>query len=377
MKKIGILGGYGKVGSVAADHLAKIDGVELLIAGRNESAALNAAIELESNYANESGKSFQGIGVDVHDPSSLAAFCEQCDVVLNCTGPTALIGDVVARSAILNGAHFVDPGGYDYVLDQLEDLRDKAAEKNLNICFAAGIVPGISALLPALAAADFTEVHTLNCYFAGEDSWSYGSAYDMTCGMHELSQLGPCMIYKGEEQKLAFPERVIHFPTLPEPMGKSLAQPFYTKEFKRFCKHIAAEEARCFWVNTGLAFFLALGAVRLFKLYRSGSQIERSAKMLCRASAMDGKRRPPKGYMLCTVIKGICDGTQKTKTYWLYFPDSYTGTGLASGLMAQKIAEAPSEKSVMGFLPDMVEASEILSVLENEGIRLQVKAGGI
>ncbi|WP_415717921.1 saccharopine dehydrogenase NADP-binding domain-containing protein [Maridesulfovibrio sp.] len=377
MKKIGILGGYGKVGSVAANHLAKIDGVELLIAGRNEGAALNAAIELEGSYADESGKSFQGIGVDVNDPAALDAFCGQCDVVLNCTGPTALIGDVVARTAILNEAHFVDPGGYDYVLDQLKDLRDKAAEKSLKICLAAGIVPGISALLPALAAAEFTEVHSMDCYFAGEDSWSYGSAYDMTCGMHELSQLGPCMICKGEEQKLPFPERFIHVPTLPEPMGKSLAQPFYTKEFQRVCKGIDADESRCFWVNTGPAFFLALGAVRLFKLYRSGSQIERSAKLLCRASAMDGKRRPPKGYMLCTVITGVRDWIKETKTYWLYFPDSYTGTGLASGLMVQKIVEDQSEKSVMGFFPDMVEAAEVLSVLESEGISLQVKAGGV
>lgn len=377
MKKIGILGGYGKVGTVAARHLAKVDGIELLIAGRNEGAALNAAIELESDYSDKSGKSFQGGAVDVYDPVSLSAFCEQCDVVLNCTGPTALIGDVVARSAILNGAHFVDPGGYDYVLEQLDDLRDEAAEKGLNICIAAGIVPGISASFPALAVADFTEIHSLDCYFAGEEAWSYGSAYDMTCGMHELSQLGPCMICKGKEQKLPFPERVIHFPTLPKPMGSSLAQPFYTKEFQRVSKNIRADELRCFWVNTGPAFFLALGAVRLFKLYRSGSQIERSAKMLCRASAMDVKRRTSKGYMLCTVIKGLCDGIESTRTYWLHFPDSYTGTGLASGLMAQKIAEAPKDESVMGFFPDMIDAREVLSVLEENGIRMHMKKGGV
>lgn len=377
MKKIGILGGYGKVGVVATRHLAKLDDIEMLVAGRNEEAALTAAIELESAYGNNNGKSFQGIGVDVHEPESLSAFCSQCDVVLNCTGPTALIGDVVARAAICNGAHFVDPGGYDYVLDQLADLRNEIEEKRLSVCFAAGIVPGISASLPMVAAADFTRIDSLDCYFAGEDTWSYGSAFDMTCGMNELSQLGPCMISKGTEKKLPLSRRVIHFPTLPTPMGSSMAQPFYTKEFKRVAQSVGGKEARCFWVNTGLAFFLVLSTVRLFKLFRSGSQIDRSARMLCRASDFDGRRRESKGYMLCAVINGFCEGKNVTRTYWLHFPDSYTGTGLAAGMVAQKIVERGDGVGTMGFFPEMFDASEVLEVLQDEGINMQVQEGGV
>ncbi len=203
-------------------------------------------------------------------------------------------------------------------MDQLEDLRDKAAEKALNICFAAGIVPGISASLPALAAADFTEIYSMDCYFAGEDSWSYGSAYDMTCGMHELSQLGPCMICKGEERKLSFPERVIHFPSLPEPMAIVWLSLFTLRN----SKGCVSASTRMNHVVFGLipdlpSFWLWVLSVYSIVPFRQSDRA--LCKMLCRASAMDGKRRPPKGYMLCTVIKGICDGIKETKTYWLYF----------------------------------------------------------
>lgn len=374
MQRVGIVGGYGKVGTVVSRFLAEESGLELRIGGRNSEAAKAAACELEAEHP---ACRCVGCEVNVFDAESLVDFCSDCDIVVNCTGPTALVGDRVARTAVAVGAHFVDPGGYEYVLSLLDDLRSEMDDKGLVFCFAAGIVPGLSGSLPMAVARSFSRVRSLRSYFAGEDTWSYGSAYDMTCGMQELRQQGPCRMQRGRVERLPFHERYLHLARLPKPMGRRFAQPFFTQEFNRVASSIGCDDARCFWANTGPAFSLTLGVVRLFRLYGSPEQIDRSARWLCRAASRDARRSSGSGYLLSVIVGGECDGAERTRTGWLHFPDSYTGTGLAAAMMTRKLVREPPVKAEAGFFPDMMDPDEAVSVLGEAGIFMQTVEGVI
>lgn len=378
MKQIAILGGYGKVGMVAASYLVKKGGVDLYICGRNYQSASKAVEKLE-RLAEEQGNiqdvQCRPYQVDIQRSDSLRSLLSTCDVVVNCTGPTALIGDKVARVAIDADCHMVDPGGYDYVIELIKDLEDVVKDKKLQLCFAAGIVPGISASLPLLMAKQFSQIFSLNSYFAGEDVWSYGSMYDMVCGMGELNELGASQAKNKKRIPLPVSERFVHFPQLPDPVGKSIAQPFYTKEFERVVKDTEAFLGKCFWVNTGPAFSATLSLMRMLRCYRSPALTDLAARLLCRVSAWDGNRRTSKGYMLVTNITGVQDGAVSSVQGTLRFPDSYTGTGLATAMMAHRIVTGASKASGIGSFPKMIPPKAVIDVLREEGIEMELREG--
>lgn len=370
MKKVAILGGYGKVGFVAAKYLMKQGGAEIYICGRSFIAASEKAAQIVASVPHDS--EIEGecrpYEVDIQDAAALRTLLTMCDVVVNCTGPTALIGDTVARAAIESDCHMVDPGGYDYVIEKIKDLEEEVVKRKLQVCFAAGIVPGISASLPLQMASEFSHVTEIKNYFAGEDVWSYGSMYDMVCGMGELKALGPCEVKNKRLLPLPLSERYVHFPQLPEPVGRSIAQPFYTKEFERVIKQTGSYSGKCFWVNTGPMFSAALSLVRLARCYSNPRIADISARILCKASALDNRRKNPLGYMLFSEVTGIQNGEMKTTIKVLRFPDSYTGTGLAAAMMAHRIVIGKAKKSGVGNFAEMLPPDQVLTILEEEGI---------
>ncbi len=374
MKKVAMLGGYGKVGSVAASYLMQQGDVDLFICGRNFQAALSVATKLTTTPKKNTEQltgSCKPYQIDIQDPKALRSLLSSCDVVVNCTGPTALIGDTVARAAIESNCHMVDPGGYDYVIELIRDLEGEVAERKLQLCFAAGIVPGISASLPLSMAKGFSQIFSIKSYSAGEDVWSYGSMYDMVCGMGELKELGASQAENRKRLPLPLSERFVHFPVLPEPFGKSIAQPFYTKEFERVVKQTEAFSGKCFWVNSGPLFSATLSLVRLTGCYRYPSLVDLSARLLCRVSALDNKRKNTKGYMLVTQMTGVHDGKISTTEGILRFPDSYTGTGLASAMMALRIVTGKSKHVGIKSFPEMIKPKIVLATLQEQGITVE------
>src|SRR5207302_8403929 len=83
------------------------------------------------------------------DPRSLADFCEGCRVVVNCAGPSSVIGDRVARAAFAAGADYVDVAGERALHAQAVGLP--AGRTALP---GAGMMPGLSELLPRVLAHD-------------------------------------------------------------------------------------------------------------------------------------------------------------------------------------------------------------------------------
>ncbi|WP_018657625.1 saccharopine dehydrogenase NADP-binding domain-containing protein [Actinomadura flavalba] len=141
MTRFGVLGGSGTVGRVVVDRLAGAG--PLRVGGRDAGRAAEVC-------ASHPGA--EPVRADLADAAGLAAFCAGCDVVVNCAGPSYRVLDRVARAALAAGAHYVDAAGDVVALDALADgpparLADRAA------VFSAGLMPGLSGLLPRVLAA--------------------------------------------------------------------------------------------------------------------------------------------------------------------------------------------------------------------------------
>src|SRR5438445_7441516 len=93
---IGVLGASGAVGAAAVDWLRQLGHGPLRLGARRPWTAAPGE---------------QVMTVDATDPRSLAAFCQDTRVVLNCAGPSYRLLDQVADAALTAGADYVDSAG--------------------------------------------------------------------------------------------------------------------------------------------------------------------------------------------------------------------------------------------------------------------------
>jgi short subunit dehydrogenase-like uncharacterized protein len=97
MKKLMIYGATGYTGRMAAQHAAAA-GTPLVLAGRNEAALLPLAASL--------GVDYRAFSLD--DQAAIDRSLDGVGALLNCAGPFAATADVLMRSAVRNGVHYLD-----------------------------------------------------------------------------------------------------------------------------------------------------------------------------------------------------------------------------------------------------------------------------
>ncbi|EST32923.1 hypothetical protein M878_13895 [Streptomyces roseochromogenus subsp. oscitans DS 12.976] len=103
---IGILGGYGRVGTAAARFLAAERGYRLRIGGRSAEKAWR--------FARELGDCAEAAVVDARDNQNLTHFTRDCVTVLDCSGTAFSLHGRVRASVLAADAHYVgmtDDGG--------------------------------------------------------------------------------------------------------------------------------------------------------------------------------------------------------------------------------------------------------------------------
>ena len=170
---VAIVGGYGATGEVVAAELLRLTDCAIRIGGRNRARAQWLSARL--------GPRVSGHRVDVFGPS-LTTFCAGASVVVNCAGPTTRIGPLVAEAAFEQGAHLVDPGGYESVCDAFADRRDELAARGLAGLVSAGWIPGLSEVFPRylhdLASERLATFDSLELVYGDASAWSRTGTLD-------------------------------------------------------------------------------------------------------------------------------------------------------------------------------------------------------
>ncbi len=149
-----ILGGYGNFGQIIAQHLHKIAGIQLIIAGRNLVKAqqfagkINAeAIQLDANQSDLANVLKQ----------------QQISLLISTAGPFQGQNYAVAEAAIEANTHYIDlADGREFVCG-INTLHEQAQKQNVLVCAGASSVPGLSSavineLLPIFSELRIIEI---------------------------------------------------------------------------------------------------------------------------------------------------------------------------------------------------------------------------
>lgn len=329
MTRIGLIGAGGGVGAAAMRYLLGRGAGTIVVGGRTPEKAVALAAPADRTR-------LEPKRVDLFDAQSLASFCRDVDIVVNCAGPSGQVADRVVMAAVEAGRPAVDVGGYDPVFHRLREQREHILAAGVPVVINAGLLPGLSGLHPRWLAGAYGEPpSTLDVFYVGTDRWSYVSAWDI---IHSLGDFGaerpPSKVVDGRPVAVKWLKafRKMEFPA---PIGRANGFLTYTEEIATLAQDLKIREANCHGTNNGPISGLALAFVKLAGLYRTPAQIDRSARWLVRASSYDRRR----GATPCFAIDcraRWADGNSRHAR--LVVGDTYKATGVAVAITAWMIA---------------------------------------
>jgi len=284
--------------------------------------------------------------VDLDNTSSLSAFCEGCNVVINCTGPSYRILNRVAVVANELGVDYVDPGGDD-LLHRLLTQSQPAQDENGRTAsiLSAGMLPGLSGLLCRDVARHFDTVDHLSGYSGGVEAFSYAGADEFIASLgNGYGRSGAC-IRNGRLQSdtEGFDGRQTMVPLIGV---VAEAFPFISTEFQRACQALS--------VLNGSWFNLFVGRHVIDFLFRvRGESREHNATVidpalisgLVSASALDAAGRA-QWQMIAVEAQGKRNGVSKTRTVLLHAQSGAALTGIVCAGAALELVQGRVAKGV-------------------------------
>ncbi|MGW3603436.1 NAD(P)H-binding protein [Micromonospora sp. NPDC005161] len=226
--------------------------------------------------------------VDVTDSASLDAFCAGCHTVVNCAGPAASIGDTVARAAARSGAGYVDAAGDDPLhaaVSALPAAADRVA------VLSAGLMPGLSGLLPAYLAAQLPAARRMTGYVGGRDGFTPGAALDfLAAGNADYGEPLAAWRNGGRHSRALAARADVPVPFFDEPV---LLQPYLSTETERVARRLGLTDVDWWSAFAGSRLPAALAAgARRARDGATAAQLADAAAELCRAAELDTFGRP-------------------------------------------------------------------------------------
>ncbi|MFC9331197.1 saccharopine dehydrogenase NADP-binding domain-containing protein [Kitasatospora sp. NPDC057015] len=308
---IGIIGGYGAVGAHTVRLLDGWGAGPLRIGGRRPERAALLPGSAEA--------------VDITDDASLDRFVRDCELVINCAGPSHRTARRVVRAALATGAHHVDAGGAE---SPGQDTGDRT------VLLHAGALPGLSGLLPRwLAGQGFDTVHELTAYAGVLDRFTAGAAEDYLHGILGAANEPLAAWQDGARRSAALTRRAgLRLPFLPRPV---LAHPYLDAEGAELARELRLRRGRWYSLLDGEHLGPALDAARTLE------RAEAVARLV-RATALDTVGRTPYVNLLVQ-LDGLAGGRPIARTAILRGPgiDRLTGAVTAVAALAVLRGEVP------------------------------------
>ena len=313
---IGLLGASGRVGRTAADRIVAADLGELRLGGRDPGRTAAVTASLPGGA--------ETVRVDLDDPAELAAFCAGCRMVVNCAGPSYRVLDTVARAAWAAGADYVDVGGDLAARDAL----DGPAGERVAV-FSAGVMPGLSGLLPRLLTG--RPLRRLDSYVGGAAAFTPLSAVDALLTRGDRFGIALAAWRDGAVVPNALvPLRHVALPGFPVPMH---AWPFLTTESRA----LPVREVRAYNVFLSERIPQALAGAWAEVPANAGAEaLAPHASAVVAASEQDAGERGPFYVMLFSgrAAPGSPPGPSRVL---LTATDSYALSGVVTALAARAV----------------------------------------
>jgi NAD(P)-dependent dehydrogenase (short-subunit alcohol dehydrogenase family) len=310
-----LLGSTGAVGRACLDVLARRGQVSVVIAGRDEARLreLGSAVRADVEMAR----------LDVTDEAAVGAAAGDCDVVINCAGPSHRLSARVAGAAIAAGVPYVDPGGDRALLDRLA-----AAAPAVPVVLQAGVQPGLSGLLlRVLALHSSDEIDGVTAWCGGLQRLTPASVLEYVASLHDPHSHPGAALRDGVIRRIGHdeckPAPAQHFP------DSVAARPHLDAETIAAAAHLGIDDV--VWLNV----FDGAHTTRAMQLIAvNDGRTERAVLgSVLAANKLDLFGRQP--YFTIVVSAG-------PRTVAFSCPDSYRITGALAAFAAHRVAGMPA-----------------------------------
>lgn len=353
---IGIVGGYGDIGTIVSDELIKDPACRLRIGGRN--------LKKVDERVRKLGERAYGKKVDVYNQKEVEMFCKGCSIIINCTGPSWIVRDRIIKYALKAGCDYVDPGIW-YDNDSL--YKQQFEERGLTGLLYAGWIPGITGLLPRhlynKAKKSLDSIHSLDVYCADRSSWSASASHDIL--YHFIRGIQPGIYANGQwcGKPPMYAIWGSRYYKHPGNIGALFVNPGYTVELKNLAQEAENTRMGSYIGCTGL-----IGNLKLFIIRHAKISDEKAIAILMKIIKKENELNGPGGAVSC-VLTGKKRGKKVKLRASVFDNNTIRLTGLCTALATRMIIEKKIERKGLMFLCDAIEPSVYFGRLEDNGIR--------
>lgn len=352
---IGILGATGSVGREATKILMKNINYRLILGSRDE-------IKLKNTFG-VSNEIKEYVQVDINDKSKLKDFCNRCDIVLNCSGPSEIILEKVATMCIEQGVHYVDVSGGEKLYDVLKSKEDIIKSKKLLFIIACGVYPGLTEIYPRyILEKYFDKISSLKIYFTTQGKLSFSSAYDYICGIENKVGKGMKYIHRGCISNIH--NNKIQQLNLGEPAGSRYCYPIINVEFERMCHENNIEEA--YFYNS---FYNKEDIENAMLIIKDSKRLGKDIL----ARKMMGTFIGDSKYSKFTMINISCEGIKDNNEIEIEGKILYKGagnnlSGIVGANVVENIVDNKEENCGVYYVADIISVDKFMNNLINNGI---------
>lgn len=323
---IGILGAYGDIGYNVLKALKKLGISKVKCGGRN---ICKVTDKMRVEFPEAIWET-----VDAVNTQQLAEFAENCNVILNCTGPSVVSSKKISENALKCGCKYIDVG----CCDNFYEMSDDKAK---TMVFASGSTPGLSFLLCRYLAGQFIEVNSIKYIFGALGIFSHGAAWDYIegiCGKNNSSLVS----YRKGERTTMFAKRESQ-KDLPMFPRKVELCPFADNETDLIMQSIGAKEGTFCIALDGSYLISELSKIRM----KYSEQPQEAIESLIKASRLEMTDK--RGYIKFLIeVEGITEKGKETKT--LYFTNE-SSSQLTAAVAACTATMAENGEIGIGIYP--------------------------
>ncbi len=356
-KTIGIIGGYGVIGIDVCRWLLQTTPHTIILGGRDKEKGMRAAAGFDN---------VRFMAADVEDPVSLDAFCSECDLVVNCTGPSRILGDGVASVALEKGIDYVDPSGGESLYNNVyAKHRKKILEKGLCFILSAGVFPGLSELLPDyIIKTGFDRVDRVTYHYCAYGDLSWASAWDFVCTLEENVGEGWICLRDGKKEK----ETQARMVPLPPPVGRIEMIPLLTEGLIRvggYNNVTTIYEYHSVGKNLLASMLSIVGEER----YRTADEKRQSANELIKGADADlGTMAEALQYcvMIHMEMDGVLDGNRQKTVTTAYHPSGYPMTAMTVADTARLVADGAVAGPGLHHFENGVDQSKFMDLFRKQ-----------
>lgn len=174
VRRVLILGGYGNFGKRIAESLSSLEGITVLIAGRNALKSQQLCQKLASKGANGA---LEAVVIDINSPQfvdELKALSP--DLVIHTGGPFQGQDYRVPEACIAVGSHYIDLADDRRFVCDITSLNEQALKSNVLVVAGASSVPGLSSTVIDSFADQFSSLDEIDFAIAPGNQSERGEA---------------------------------------------------------------------------------------------------------------------------------------------------------------------------------------------------------